>query len=393
MAIIVTICGEGNAAHVMMGQMGSVPGVETRVLALQSAPQLQAALAETNNLVTVTNKFDGTRTVGKVDMVSSNPADVIPNSDLTIIPLPVFAHRPYLEAIAPHIDVGSAVGVLPGQGGTQWLAKKIFGDKFSDITFFAGDKLPYNARIDEFGKSVNLVGLKPKVGIATIPAGDAQRVADLCTKAFTGFWSGVPLASILDVSLMPVNQCLHPSRMYDLFSQWDGKTIWEENPLFYDDMTDSATSIMHKVDDEIQAVAEALRSKYGMDIDVPKVHPMLVSWYDESMIGDPTTLTSYFRTNKGYSGIGTPMAKVEGGWVPDFTTRYFTEDVPYGLCVTRGVATMAEVPTPTIDMLIEWAQKNMGKEYLDNNGKFVGKDIKDTFSPQAFGFHTPKDLC
>jgi hypothetical protein len=53
---------------------------------------------------------------------------------------------------------------------------------------------------------------------------------------------------------------------------------------------------------------------------------------------------------------------------------------------------MVDVPTPTIDMLIEWAQKNMGKEYLVD-GRLVGKDIKDTFAPQAFGFHTPQHLC
>ena len=69
-----------------------------------------------------------------------------------------------------------------------------------------------------------------------------------------------------------------------------------------------------------------------------------------------------------------------------------TKDIPYGLVVTRGVATMAGVATPTIDMLIEWAQKNMGKEYLVDR-EFVGRDIKDTSAPQAFGLYSPQDLC
>ena len=68
-----------------------------------------------------------------------------------------------------------------------------------------------------------------------------------------------------------------------------------------------------------------------------------------------------------------------------------TKDIPYGLVVTRGVATMAGVATPTIDMLIEWAQKNMGKEYLVG-GKLVGKDIQETSAPQAFGIHSAADL-
>ena len=86
------------------------------------------------------------------------------------------------------------------------------------------------------------------------------------------------------------------------------------------------------------------------------------------------------------------MATVPGGgWVPDFTTRYLTEDIPHGLVVTRGVSTLLAVQTPAIDMLIEWAQKIMGKEYLVD-GKFVGKDIQDTFAPQAFGIHSAADL-
>ena len=87
------------------------------------------------------------------------------------------------------------------------------------------------------------------------------------------------------------------------------------------------------------------------------------------------------------------MARVPGGggWVPDFTARYFTEDIPHGLVVTRGVAALLAVPTPAIDMLIEWAQKNMGKEYLVG-GKLVGKDIQDTSAPQAFGIHSAADL-
>ena len=52
---------------------------------------------------------------------------------------------------------------------------------------------------------------------------------------------------------------------------------------------------------------------------------MYISFYEENMVDDPRTLTSYFRTNKGYRGIKTPMAKVEEGWVPDFNMRYLTE--------------------------------------------------------------------
>ena len=68
-----------------------------------------------------------------------------------------------------------------------------------------------------------------------------------------------------------VPKCVHPSRMYDLFSDWDGEAVWRRRPLFYEDMTDNATSIMQEVDNEIQAVATALREKHRLDVQVPRV--------------------------------------------------------------------------------------------------------------------------
>ena len=50
--------------------------------------------------------------------------------------------------------------------------------------------------------------------------------------------------------------------------------------------------------------------------------------------------------------------------MPDFSHRYITEDVPYGLVVTRGVAELAGVPTPTIDRVVAWAQRVAGLSYL-----------------------------
>ena len=55
MPIIVTICGAGNAAHVLMSQAGSVAGVETRVLDLRSASALRSALAEAGRVITCHN--------------------------------------------------------------------------------------------------------------------------------------------------------------------------------------------------------------------------------------------------------------------------------------------------------------------------------------------------
>jgi hypothetical protein len=79
------------------------------------------------------------------------------------------------------------------------------------------------------------------------------------------------------------------------------------------------------------------------------------------------------------------MRSAAGGLVPDFQARYLSEDVPYALLATRGIAELAEVPTPTMDRVITWAQGKLGKRYLVG-GKLCAEDIRMSRAPQRFGY-------
>ena len=48
------------------------------------------------------------------------------------------------------------------------------------------------------------------------------------------------------------------------------------------------------------------------------------------------------------------MKQSPAGWVPDFGSRYFTEDFPFGLRFIRDLAHTHRVSTPTIDRVYEW---------------------------------------
>ena len=51
------------------------------------------------------------------------------------------------------------------------------------------------------------------------------------------------------------------------------------------------------------------------------------------------------------------MKNVEGGFVPDSGSRYFTEDFPYGLKIIYDIAHENGVKCPMIDMVFEWGMK------------------------------------
>ncbi|GAF70055.1 unnamed protein product [marine sediment metagenome] len=87
----------------------------------------------------------------------------------------------------------------------------------------------------------------------------------------------------------------------------------------------------------------------------------------------------------------------DGTWVPDFSNRYFREDLPFGLVNFKGIALLVGVDTPFIDEIIVWAQRHLDMQLLvkDADGKYqlAGSDVNtSTSAPQRFGIHSVEDL-
>src|SRR5947209_3798799 len=107
--------------------------------------------------------------------------------------------------------------------------------------------------------------------------------------------------------------------------------------------------------------------------------------------GDTSTVASCFRTGP-IQARKAPMVEVAPEkLVPNFEYRYLSEDVPFGLVVTRAVAELADVKTPTIDEVITWAQSALKKVYLVG-GKLRGPDTAGLPIPQNYGVSKLADL-
>ena len=48
------------------------------------------------------------------------------------------------------------------------------------------------------------------------------------------------------------------------------------------------------------------------------------------------------------------MKHMEGGWIPDFNSSYFTKDFPYGLKYIKTLADEYGILIPTINKVYEW---------------------------------------
>lgn len=382
------IVGGGNSAHVLAGLLSSVEGNQVNWYApfQDEASRIKQGLAE-NGGITLINP-DSTTTSGHPTLVTKDPSEAMKGAQLVLIPLPSFAIPQMLKDIEPYVPNGCIIGGLPAQEGFQWTAINILSKHKVDI--FGLDKLPYNCRIEEFGKRVRVYKYKAGLRVATFPRENAGKVADILNASIphTGI---IPVSTFLTVTLAPSNQCIHPARMYGLYH--GAKDGYKEKVLFYETMDDVSAELIQGVSDELQAIAKAAGIALKQTVELPDVQQGLRNTYK---FEDDSSLKQMMRTADGFQGLYAPMVEKDGKWFVDLNSRYLTEDIP-ALCVCRGIAMILNVATPTIDKLILWGQKVIKKSYLIPSPKnpeeltLDGKDISETGVPEAFGITSVDD--
>ena len=195
-----------------------------------------------------------------------------------------------------------------------------------------------------------------------------------------------PLPNMLTLTLANVGQIIHPGIMYGIFKGKEG-IAYKKNtiPLFYQGVTEEIAKILKTVSDEILTLTEKIKSlNRSVNLEnVKSLKDRLLDSYKGS-IADESTLQKCFNTNSAYQGLLAPVKRKGDDFYPDFQARYLTEDVPFGLIVTKSIAQLVKVETPMIDEIILTISKWIGKEYL-KKGKLTGKDIGDTRIPQKYG--------
>jgi len=242
----------------------------------------------------------------------------------------------------------------------------------------------------DYGKGVDLAAFKDKFDLAAFPGKDGPKCGQLLSDIL-----GKPVnvgGNMAALHLLGANANIHPARIFGLWGDWDGKTPYAENPLFYETWDDKSAELAEGVSNERCAVWKEIvkRSSQGKDTDVPELKEYIFSLYGKQ-IADPSTTKGVFATNDGYKGFKCPMKEVEGGWVPDFKNRYFSEDFPDSFAIYKGLADLVDVSTPTIDRCFLWAQPYMEKEYItgeEGKAKLNGKDAGETKAPQSYGYAT-----
>lgn len=327
----VCICGGGSLGHVCAGVLSSWDSVELNILS--GHPALW------ESTLTVTD-LNGRQFGARIAKVSDNPQEVVINQDIILFCLPGFLIEKTLKAIKPFIG-NAAVGSVVSSTGFFFFAHNVLGN---DAKLFGFQRVPFIARVVEYGRSANLLGYKTSLSVVTENISDREAFRVRLEQLFL---TPVKLLdNYFEVSLTNSNPILHTGRLFTMFMGKED-TVFDHKILFYKEWTDEASQKLIDMDEEFFKLLEALKVK---------TIPSLLEYYESV---DASSLTRKIASISAFQTIESPMIRVPNGWKADFKSRYFTEDFPFGLRWIKELAESHSIETPVIDEVYDWGMSRI----------------------------------
>lgn len=284
---------------------------------------------------------------GELSIISDSASETMPDADIVLLCVPGFLIKETLEKIKPYLSQKTLVGSVVGSTGFFFFAHEILP---KETPLFSFQRVPFISRYNSYGHSATLLGYKKELKVAA----ENCRPDELKTLLEYLFDTKVALLdNYLEVSLSNSNPILHTGRLYALWGKEEFSPV-SSIIKFYSEWTDESSDIVLGMDEEFMRLISVL----GLP---PAAIPSLKDYYE---ITDSKTFTKKIRSIAAFKNIDSPMVKTSEGWIPDFSSRYFTEDFPFGLKFIKDLAHEHNVVTPIIDQVYNWGMskiKTLGK--------------------------------
>jgi hypothetical protein len=317
---------------------------------------------------------------GKLSKISDNPAEVIPQSKFVVLCMPVSKYRKALHKLAPYLakEEELFIGTIYGQAGFNWMVDEI-KRKFDiyNITTFAVGLIPWICRVIEYGKmgvtygskEVNTVAVSPR---DRFPALNDLFLINICERCLKK-GSFLQVGNFLSLTLSVDNQIIH-SRCYGLFLRYKGKWAHREDiPYFYRDFDQQSADLLQELDADYSKIRSAIKARYpNQDFQFMLDYLELERLSYRSV---NTEIRESFTTSVTLGAIKPPTIQLASGeWIIDKDHRFFTDDIHYGLCIAKWIADQLSLDVPTIDRIINWAQKIRDEKIIDGKKLLIDSE-------------------
>ena len=322
----VTVLGGGNTAFSLAADL-ALAG--RRVLLWE-----HSAFAETIAPIreTLTIHLEGTARPGaaRLAVVTTDAAKAMAWSDSVLIPVPSYAHAPFLDALAPHLRPGHLLALLPGNLGTLAFARALRDRGIEGVLLAEADTAPYVCRKTGPDRAI-IWGTVSGLGIGVLPA---SRTAEALPTLETLFPGATAYPSVLAAGLSALNPIVHPPGV--LLNAGRIERSRGEFWFYEEGVTPAVVRAIEALDGERLALGRAL----GLEL------TPVAEAFARAGFGPAGDLWAVINGSRMLTALRAPGA---------IATRWLTEDVPYGLATWAALAAQVGVPTPVMDAVVTLA--------------------------------------
>lgn len=294
--------------------------------------------------LTIVDEHGAVSHTGRIALATNNPKLAFSNADLIFITLPAFCMTNIANIIKLYAHSNQYIGIIPGIGGGECAFRQCL-DK--GATVFGIQRVPSVARLVNYGKCVRATGYRQELFLGALPGNNADYCCRIMSKMFE--MPCYDVGNYLNITLTPSNPILHTTRLYTVFHDYGEGVIYKHIPLFYEEWDDNSSELLLLCDEEVQLLCNRLHH-----IENRLEFPFVRSLKQHYESNTPLELTKKIRSIQSLRGLHTPAIEVNGGWIPDLSSRYFTADFPFGLEIIKQIADMAYLNVPNINRTLKW---------------------------------------
>ncbi len=364
----ITIVGGGSSAHIVAPLLANLGFIVT---ILTSKPNLwkktlkvefQSENGEVKKIVE-----------GKIHLATSDEKTALKDAEIILLCMPVSQYFKVLLRIGEHIPQNKEVwlGSIYGQGGVNWMYNEI-KEKFSldKLVYFSYGLIPWICRTKEYGsigitygaKYVNIVSVYPKDKFSELNRGLFEKIS--LERPGTG--KTYQADNFLSLTLSVDNQIIHTARMYGLYLK--NKQGWEtldEVPYFYREFDKNSADILKMLDADYEKVREKIKK-----LNPTKSFNYMLNYLDLERFTNNSSnknIMESFVNSKTLGQIKTPVMKEGKKYILDKNSRFFTDDIFYGIAIVKWLADKYKIEVPMINELLNWSQSYLNLDLLKND--------------------------
>ena len=199
----IAVLGGGNGARTVAADM-TLAGHQSVLYEMPQFKENLKTIFKTGNI-----SIDGKARTGEAKLfkVTDDIKEAVKDTDIILVIVPAFAHAPYARLLAPVLNDGHNVVLVPGTMGAFEFVEELRKQNVKkDITVSELDTLPYATRITGPG-SVYVYHKLTKFYIGVFPALKTERVLRIMRDLYPEV---EPLRDVLEAGLSNCNPVIHP---------------------------------------------------------------------------------------------------------------------------------------------------------------------------------------